>query len=323
MLTDNGGQQAHIPPHELIAAPPQWFTAALNEAGQDHFVPYENTQLHYRAWDCTNPQASARAAAANIVLLHGDGAHARWYDFIAPLLTPYYNVIAADLPGMGDSGWLKAYSRHGMADAIAAMIRHRAFTTPPALIAHSFGGMVGLHVAHAHPASIAALMICDYHVRPPHIHHEWYADVKTPRILRVYATRAEALSRFRLMPEQPCANQFILDYIAEHSIREKEDKGGWTWKFDPAIYVEFLIGTQLPDIYKNLPVPLAAMFGNESHEFDDMSRHDIITYMQGLRPDAPHFSITGARHHIMLDRPHAFAAACSAQMATWRAQGIL
>jgi len=42
--------------------------------------------------------------------------------------------------------------------------------------------------------------------------------------------------------------------------------------------------------------------------------------MRGLRPDIPHFDILGARHHIMLDQPLAFAASILMQMETWRAQ---
>ena len=41
-----------------------------------------------------------------------------------------------------------------------------------------------------------------------------------PRPTRVYTSREAAEGRFRLAPEQPCENQFILDYIAEHSVRE-------------------------------------------------------------------------------------------------------
>ena len=81
---------------------------------------------------------------------------------------------------MGDSGWFAAYSRDMMAEAIVAMTEHAHAAKPqaekPFLIAHSFGGLVGLTAAHKYPNCLSALMICDYHIRPDFAHEEWYAD---------------------------------------------------------------------------------------------------------------------------------------------------
>ena len=166
----NGGQQDLLPAGERIDEPPQWFRDALDKAPQDHFVAYQQTKLHYRQW--RGPSADK----PNIVLVHGGGAHARWYDFIAPLLTPYYNAISLDLPGMGDSGWLQEYNREIMAEAVINMIRDVGFKTKPAIIGHSMGGMVSLMTSHLFPNELAALMMCDYYVRPPHAHEEWYME---------------------------------------------------------------------------------------------------------------------------------------------------
>ncbi len=327
MKTENNGQQKLVPPGELIDFQPEWFKAALAQTPQDRLIDFNGSKAHYRLWQ--GPRADAEA----LVLMHGDGAHARWFDFIAPLLTPYYHVMAADLPGMGDGGWLADYSRDIMADAIIAMVRDANFTGKPAIIAHSFGGLIGMIAAHHYADEIAALMICDFHVKPPHAHEEWFEKITEPRKLRVYATREAAEARFRLAPDQPCENQYILDYVAEHSVREMTAdvsdglramprETGFTWKFDPAIYVNFRLGDDLPEIYKTLPIPLAAMFGALAHDFDTVSRLDLIAHMRALRPDAPHFDIAGAHHHIMLDRPHAFTSTILAMMANWRAGGV-
>ncbi|MGI9439042.1 MAG: alpha/beta fold hydrolase, partial [Parvibaculales bacterium] len=115
MKAQNGGQQDLLPAGERIDDAPQWFVDALAIQPQDKFVGYEKTDLHYRQWLGPNAEAD------NLVLVHGGGAHARWYDFIAPLLSPYYNVISVDLPGMGDSGWLQDYKREIMAEAVITM----------------------------------------------------------------------------------------------------------------------------------------------------------------------------------------------------------
>ncbi len=325
MKTDNGGQQAFIAGSELVLEEPVWFKKAIENKPQDHFVAFRGAQLHYSAWQGPSPDAQ------NIVLLHGDGAHAHWFDFIAPLLTPYYNVIALDMPGMGESGWLESYSREIMAEAMITMIRDAGFTSKPAFIAHSFGGMISLLTAHHYGDELSALMICDFHVKPPEAHHEWYADIKASRPTRVYQSREAAEARFRLAPEQPCENHFIVEYIGAHSVREvhigdnprraASQEAGWTWKFDPSIYPGFTVGTDLPDIYRNIRLPLAAMFGADSHDFEKTTRAKVIAHMRGLRPDAAHYDISGARHHIMLDQPRAFAAAVVSQMENWRAGG--
>lgn len=321
MKTDNGGQQALVPAGELIEQAPQWFRDAIETEPQLCEVAYEQTHLRYRKWD--GPSADAQG----LVLVHGGGAHARWYDFIAPQLSAAYNVISVNLPGMGDSGWLQNYNREIMAEGVITMIRDAGFKHKPALIGHSMGGMVSLLTAHHYHAELAALMTCDFHVRPPHAHHEWYMTRDENGVLhpnptretRLYADFDEALARFRLQPEQPCANQFIVEYIGTHSLREVD--GGWRWKFDPHMYKNFLIGDDLHDIYAGIPLPMAAMFGAQSHDFETMTRRDVVDYMQSLHPNAPHFDIFGAHHHIMLDQPQAFASAVMQQMQAWQAQG--
>ncbi|MGI9440388.1 MAG: alpha/beta fold hydrolase [Parvibaculales bacterium] len=328
MKTDNNGQQALVLQGELVDFQPAWFKAALAEKPQDKYINFNESKLHYRHWPC------AKTDAESLVLIHGDGAHARWFDFIAPLLSPYYHVIAPDLPGMGDSGWLPAYSREIMADALMAMVRDAQFVRPPAIVAHSFGGLIGMIMAKNYAPEIAALMICDFHIRPKELHEEWFT---TPRKLRVYETRAQAQARFRLAPDQPCANQFILDYIAEHSVRQivagqtdplrdTPTQSGFTWKFDPAIYGDFIIGSDLREIYENLTRPMAMQFGALSYDFSNKThtatRQEVIAYMKSLRPDVPHFDIVGAHHHIMNDQPHGFAAAILAVAEIWKSQDV-
>ncbi|MDB2381523.1 alpha/beta hydrolase, partial [Alphaproteobacteria bacterium] len=183
MKAQNGGQQDLLHAGERIDQAPQWFQDALANKPQDKFVAYEQTKLHYRQWHGPN------ADAPNLVLVHGGGAHARWYDFIAPLLTDYYNVIAVDLPGMGDSGWLKDYKREIMAEALITMVRDAGFTGKPAIIGHSMGGMVSLITGHLYHSELAAVMICDYYVRPPHAHEEWYMEEDESGVMRPRQTR--------------------------------------------------------------------------------------------------------------------------------------
>ena len=69
------------------------------------------------------------------------------------------------------------------------------------------------------------------------------------------------------------------------------------------------------------PLPTAAMFGELSHDWENITRNEIIAYMKSLRPTMPHFDLLGARHHVLLDQPLAFASSIKQQMENWLAQG--
>ncbi|MGB1896969.1 MAG: hypothetical protein ACPHRG_07275, partial [Parvibaculales bacterium] len=73
--------------------------------------------------------------------------------------------------------------------------------------------------------------------------------------------------------------------------------------------------------YRDLPLPTAAMFGELSHDWENITRNEIITYMKSLRPNMPHFDLLGARHHVLLDQPLGFASSIKQQMQNWQAQG--
>ena len=84
---------------------------------------------------------------------------------------------------MGDSGWLKNYKREIMAEAVINGARCR-FQIKPAIIGHSMGGMVSLMTSHIYHQELAALMMCDYYVRPPHAHEEWYMEEDENGVMR-------------------------------------------------------------------------------------------------------------------------------------------
>src|SRR6202012_4270811 len=52
--------------------------------------------------------------------------------------------------------------------------------------------------------------------------------------LKLYPTREAALARFRVVPEHPAPPPYVLDNLAENSVRAVPD--GWTWKFDPSFF---------------------------------------------------------------------------------------
>src|SRR4029077_584275 len=76
---------------------PAWFLEALSSVPESAFVEVDGARIHYSRW--------GDRAKPGLLLVHGNAAHAHWWDYIAPYLARDYNVAAMDLSGMGDSNW--------------------------------------------------------------------------------------------------------------------------------------------------------------------------------------------------------------------------
>ena len=75
---------------------PDWFHTAISHGSRKEIFNHPLGKLTYQVWD--------RKDAQDIILLiHGTGAHKKWWDPIGPLLNNKFSVIAPDLPGMGES----------------------------------------------------------------------------------------------------------------------------------------------------------------------------------------------------------------------------
>ncbi|MET0591923.1 MAG: alpha/beta hydrolase, partial [Polyangiaceae bacterium] len=211
-----------------MANAPRWFTDALAAPREDHFTDSNGTRIHYLAWgDRDKP---------GLVLVHGGAAHAQWWSFLAPFLATHYRVVAPDLAGHGDSGTRDHYARRGFTDDVMAVIDHARFPGPPVLAGHSMGGLVTIVTASLHGNRLAGAIIVDAPVRKPDPESEERADRGPVRQVRVYPDLATAMARFRLLPAQPCENDYIIEHIARTSVREVE--GGWRWKFDPRVFAD-------------------------------------------------------------------------------------
>ena len=77
-----------------------------------------------------------------MILIHGTGASKNWWDPIAPLLLDKFNVIALDLPGMGDSDHCDVYSFENFGNSVLSIIKNEKLTENIVLVGHSLGGHV-------------------------------------------------------------------------------------------------------------------------------------------------------------------------------------
>ncbi|PCJ14084.1 MAG: alpha/beta hydrolase [Gammaproteobacteria bacterium] len=281
----------------MQGAAPQWFQDAINSPRQTKNIDVEGARINYQVWGDKKKPA--------LLLIHGNNAHSRWWDFIAPMLTNEYYVIATDLSGMGDSEARDAYSYPLYAKELIATLKAEGFEQAT-FVGHSFGARMPLVAAKLFPEYVNGIIMVDsgFSGMPPH--------VKERRNKRIYATQEEALSRFRLMPEQSCENQFILDYIAKHSIKQTPE--GWTWKFD-ANLMSKLVRDESTYLPVELRCNISLIYGEHSaiSSREDFSFEEIFTI---LNHEAPLVIIPCAAHHIFLDQPIAFVSTLRALLTT-------
>jgi pimeloyl-ACP methyl ester carboxylesterase len=281
---------------------PRWFTESLADVPRERDVVVEGTPIRYLSW--------GDAGKPGLVFVHGGAAHAQWWSFIAPMFTHSWHPIALHLSGHGDSGHRDTYSHATWANEVIAVSRDAGFPGPPVVVGHSLGGMVTIQTAATYGDDLAGAVIVDAPVRRPDPETEEGRSGRAFRAPGVYGTLDEALSHFRLIPPQPCDNDFIVDYIARNSLHETD--AGWTWKFDPKLFAGTLV--PLRDQLASVRCRVALFTGEKSVVVPP----DTAEYMYELMGEvAPVIAIPQAYHHLTLDQPLAFVAALRTLLADW------
>ncbi len=281
---------------------PKWFREAVSAPYEDRTVEVAGCPIHYLLW--------GEAGRPGIVFVHGGAAHAHWWSFIAPQLTHEFQVAALDLSGHGDSGRRDEYPRDLWGDEVMAVAADARFVGAPIVVGHSLGGFVTIGAAARYGDRLAGAIVLDSPVRRPDPEAEEGARGKAFRNPKVYPDEKTAVQHYRLVPEQPCENRYIVDHIARHSLWQVED--GWTWKFDPRIFRRFS-----PRAAHEVLPEVRCRFALFRAEFG-LVTPDIGEYMYELLDrNAPVIEIPNAYHHLMLDQPLALITGLRAVLADW------
>jgi pimeloyl-ACP methyl ester carboxylesterase len=282
-----------------FADPPSWFTAALAAPVETAEVEVDGVPIAYRAW--------GKPGVTGLVLVHGGAAHSRWWDHIGPLLSQGHRVVAIDLSGHGDSGRREKYTLDSWAHEVVAAADAAGITGPPVVIGHSMGGFVALRAAGIYGATLGGIVVIDSPVQEITPEDQAARDQRAFGPLRVYPTREAAIQRFRPIPDQP-ALPYVRAHVAETSIRPVP--GGWSWKFDPAIFGR----TQATPALLHQLECRVALFHAE-HGIVPPQTTELMYDKLGRR--APVIEVPAAGHHIMLDQPIALVTALRTLLSDW------
>ena len=293
-------------PITLRAPTPDWFDWAVSFPVESRHVSVEGCLIHYLYWAAQTLPADA----PGLLLVHGGGAHANWWRFVAPFFARQFRVAAIDLSGMGDSGRREVYSAalraQEMLGVIADGLGERNF-----VVGHSFGGFMTMRFGVDYGERIEGAIIADTPVRAPDDPPPG-RDKRIFNVVRTYPTYEEAVSRFRLLPSQDCENDFIVEFIARHSLRKVDD--GWVWKFHPAAMGADRWKEPFQQHMKNMRCRTAYIHG----EMSALVGEKQLAYVRGLMsPTAPIVEVPQAAHHLMLDQPLAFVATVRSIIESW------
>jgi pimeloyl-ACP methyl ester carboxylesterase len=115
-------------------------------------IPINDTELYYLQ----------DGAGEDVVLLHGLASNlAFWYSGVMVPLRQKYRVLAYDLRGHGKSAMPEnGYTHYAMAEDLAGLVDAMNLHNFH-LIGHSYGGLVAITYAQAHPHRLRSLTLAD------------------------------------------------------------------------------------------------------------------------------------------------------------------
>ena len=275
---------------------PEWFVNAVATPKESGVIDVANCPIHYQCW--------GEKDRPGLMLVHGNGAHVGWWDFIAPFFIDRFRVAAFDLSGMGNSGHRPHYTSELYVEEIMAVCAVARMKGLPILLGHSFGGRLVLKAALLRGDDLAGIIMADSPFRAGK-HRVDFAKRRAEGIKpkNLYPTYAAARERFRLNPAQPCDNKYIVDYIAKGSIQQTPE--GWTWKFDPKLWSTFEYEKLFRDTLTDETKLWGFIYGEHSILFPEDVANYSCELVQSLT-GAEVIRIRDAHHHLFLDQPLAF-----------------
>lgn len=295
---------ARMPPFPLSppGSPPG--SQPRSQSRSEHFQTRDGIRLHTLVW--RSQAARPDRGDSPVVLLHGGGANAHWWDHLAHALTAQNPVYALDFRGHGDSEYPESRrvgAFNGDLEELLAWLAREDVI----LIGHSLGATVALDHASRFPATRALVLVDLARGGNP-------ATGRRARLAlslrRTYRTRADAVERFRFLPESSHASEALRAAIGSHSVREEPD-GRFGYKFDPAWFA--LPSRPRPDLHE-LRCPTLLVRGSES----TLLTTEAALAFTGEVATARLVEIADAGHHVLVDQPERLLVAVESFLAGLR-----
>lgn len=289
-------------------SPPDWFQNAVSAPRTSRSIIVDGATIHFDTWSHADNRPG-------LLFVHGNAAHSHWWDCIAPAFADAFNVAAIDLSGTGDSEHRTEYSAVQFAREIMA-VGAELKSNGLYIVGHSFGGSMTRTAAFLYGDKLKGVVLVDSGISGNRGRREPPSEPTSGT--RYYASLDEAKRRFRLRPPQPCENDYIIDYIAGHSLKQSES--GYCFKLDQTMFSRMVTGSvDLPDaitMVKTIRCKVAFIYGEKSRFFPS----EAVPMLESLIDPELLAHIDGAHHHVFLDQPLAFIETLGRQLSIMEAR---
>jgi len=232
-----------------------------------------------------------------LVCVHGLTRCARDFDFLARELCGHYRVVCPDVPGRGESDWLKNPMEYAMPTYLGDMVTLIARIGAQSVhwVGTSMGGLVGMTLASLPESPVTRLVLNDI------------GPVLSAQALDRIATY---LGKAPLFPSFDAAEQFVRvvaapfgphsdaqwRFLTEHVVRREPD-GTYRFRYDPAVAAPFNAESphedvELWSVYDAVRCPTLVMRGEHS----DLLGRETAARMAERGPRAKCVEIAGIGH---------------------------
>jgi pimeloyl-ACP methyl ester carboxylesterase len=253
-----------------------------------------------------------------LLFLHGFDNDSHVWDAFAPAVAPYYQTLALDHRGHGDSAWDPEcrYDPQTMAQDVEAVLAHLGIQRV-VLVGHSLGGRVAMRFAGRNSEKLAGLVLVDV---GPELDARGVTRIQLEMQTVEPSFRSVAEFEDVLAQRYPVTDRGTLARLARHWLRQRPD-GRYETKTDPAfgqLHRELSAEeTQrrarqdkelLWDALKKVPCPTLVVRGAASDILDPETADRMA---EEVLPDGKLETIARAGHSVMLDNPEAFLTSLS------------
>lgn len=253
------------------------------------FDSRDGVRLHVLVWRELEDDGGVRRTP--VVLLHGGGANAHWWDQLAEAISCERAVYALDFRGHGDSAYPETREVGAFNVDLESLVAWLG-RGDLLLVGHSLGASVALDHASRFPEPRGLVLVDLARGGSPQLGRRARLALS---LRRSYRTRLEAIERFRFLPESSHASESLRARVASHSVREEAD-GRFGYKFDPAW---FSLPSRPPPDLGRVACPTLLVRGSESTL---LTREAAESFVARL-PAARWVEVAGAGHHVMIDQP--------------------
>lgn len=232
-----------------------------------------------------------------VVLLHGLFGSLDNLGVISRALRHQFDVLSIDLPDHGQSSHSNRFNYDDYAQQVIKTINHNDIQSP-AILGHSMGGKVAMHIALHYPDAISKLIVADIApVRYSPRHSNVFKALQSVNLNSI-SSRKDAEQMMAQHIEEQGVIQFLIRSLA------KTESGGFTWRFNLDLLLRDYDDISM-EVTHTLPFNKPTLFIKGGNSNYITQEHRPIIHQ--LFPRATAKIMQGVGHWLHAEKPAVFA----------------